>query len=199
MLASRFAIKAFSPASLCRRAEGNSPISVFMSTGESLNESSIGIRPFNVLGIQQVAIGCLNRGPLDTLWKGIFGLEPTATKRIESENVEEDIIKLGVAPYEVEVDLMNPIDPNKSPKVHVPPLNHIGIWIDNLEAAVKWMEERGVRFTPGGIRKGAAGHNVAFIHPKGTETHPVGGAGVLIELVQAPTGVIEAFTTKLKR
>jgi lactoylglutathione lyase len=36
-----------------------------------------------------------------------------------------------------------------------------------------------VQFTPGGIRKGAAGHDVCFIHPKSAE-------GVLIELVQAP-------------
>ncbi len=47
-----------------------------------------------------------------------------------------------------------------------PPLNHIGLWVDDLEAAVKHLTASGVRFTPGGIRKGAAGHNVVFIHPK---------------------------------
>jgi lactoylglutathione lyase len=90
---------------------------------------STGARPFRVLGIQQVAIGCVDKGPLEALWKGIFGLEASATKKIESENVEEDIVKLGVRPYEVEIDLMTPIDPDKSPKVHVPPLNHIvSLW-----------------------------------------------------------------------
>ncbi len=54
----------------------------------------------------------------------------------------------------------------QSPKVDSPPLNHIGLWVDNLEAAVKHLTAAGVRFTPGGIRKGAAGHNVVFIHPK---------------------------------
>ena len=44
-----------------------------------------------------------------------------------------------------------PIDPDKSPKVHVPPLNHIGLWVDDLPAAVEWMEGQGVRFTPGGV------------------------------------------------
>ena len=33
--------------------------------------------------------------------------------------------------------------------------------VDDLAAAVTWLEARGVRFTPGGIRKGAAGHDVA--------------------------------------
>lgn len=51
----------------------------------------------------------------------------------------------------------------------------------------------GVRFTPGGIRKGASGHNVTFIHPKGNADSPIGGAGVLIELVQAPPDVISAL------
>jgi lactoylglutathione lyase len=150
-------------------------------------------RPFKVLGIQQIAIGCVDKGPLEELWKGVFGLEVSATKRIETENVEEDIVKLGKSPFEVEIDLMRPIDAEKSPKVHVPPLNHLGLWIDDLETAVKWMETQGVRFTPGGIRKGAAGHNVTFIHPKGNDKAPIGGAGVLIELVQAPPEVIEAF------
>lgn len=157
-------------------------------------------RPFRVLGLQQVAIGCSERGPLDALWKDIFGLQAHATKRIESENVEEDIVKLGPSPYEVEIDLMCPIDAEKSPKVHVPPLNHIGLWIDDLPAAVEWMTVQGVRFTPGGIREGAAGYDVTFIHPKGNADKgvPIGGGGVLLELVQAPPEVIEAFTKNAK-
>ena len=55
------------------------------------------------------------------------------------------------------------------------------------------MEGQGVRFTPGGIRQGAAGHDVAFVHPKGSSDRPVSGNGVLIELVQAPDHVISAF------
>jgi hypothetical protein len=51
----------------------------------------------------------------------------------------------------------------------------------------------GVRFTPGGIRKGASGHNVVFIHPKGNEKFPISGCGALIELVQAPPDVIAAM------
>ena len=183
--------------SVSTRIASRSPRKSFVSiTSPRLDKDNVISRPFQILGIQQVAIGCVEKEPLNTLWKGIFGLEPSATKTIDSENVEEDIIKLGVRPYEVEIDLMTPIDPNKSPKVHIPPLNHIGLWVDHLEAAVDWMQESGVRFTPGGVRKGAAGHNVVFIHPKGNEEAPIGGAGVLIELVQAPEEVIKKFTSK---
>jgi lactoylglutathione lyase len=167
------------------------------TTSSSSNESiTSNTRPFKVLGIQQVAIGNADKASLDALWKGVFGMKVHATKTIDSENVIEDIVKLGVYPYEVEIDLMTPIDADKSPKVHIPPLNHIGLWIDDLETAVQWMETKGVRFTPGGIRKGAAGHNVSFIHPKGSDTAPIGGAGVLVELVQAPPEVVEAFKVK---
>jgi hypothetical protein len=80
--------------------------------------------------------------------------------------------------WAVEVDLMAPIDENKSPKPHIPcrafpshlmyhslfrysfdrsmngiALNHFGLWVDDIEAAVKQLTARGMRFAPGGIRK----------------------------------------------
>jgi lactoylglutathione lyase len=93
----------------------------------------------------------------------------------------------------VEVDLMQPLDPEKKPAVHTTPLNHVGLWVDDLPKAVEWMSAHGVRFAPGGIRQGAAGHDICFIHPKGNDEFPVGGEGVLIELVQAPADVVAAL------
>ncbi len=150
-------------------------------------------RPFNVLGIQQIAVGGLDKNRLRTLWVDTLGLNLSGNFRSESENVDEDIAVAGAGPLKVEVDLMQPIDPDKKPKVQEPPLNHVGLWIDELPAAVAWLQARGVRFTPGGIRKGASGFDVCFIHPKGNDASPIGGEGVLIELVQAPPEVREAF------
>ncbi len=150
-------------------------------------------RPFSVLGVQQIAVGSRDKAGLRRLWVDTLGLDVTGTFRSESENVDEDIAVAGKGPLRVEVDLMQPIDPEKRPKVHEPALNHIGLWIDDLRAAVAWLQGQGVRFTPGGIRKGAAGFDVCFIHPKGNEAAPIGGEGVLIELVQAPPEVVEAF------
>jgi lactoylglutathione lyase len=53
---------------------------------------------------------------------------------------------------------------------------------------------QGVRFAPGGIRKGAAGYDITFLHPKGNTDAPISGEGVLVELVQAPPEVIKAFS-----
>lgn len=152
----------------------------------------MGDRPFKVLGLQQIAVGGPSKAALRRLWVDVLGLTPTGTFRSETENVDEDITAAGAGAFKVEVDLMQPIDPDKRPKVHEPPLNHIGLWIDDLPAAVAWLTQQGVRFAPGGIRKGAAGFDVCFIHPKGNEQAPIGGEGVLIELVQAPPEVIAA-------
>ena len=149
-------------------------------------------RPFAVLGIQQVAIGGRSKAALRTLWVEMLGLEVTGTFRSVRENVDEDICTLGSGPTQVEVDLMEPIDPEGKPAVHATPLNHVGLWIDDLRAAVAWLEANGVRMAPGGIRAGAAGHDISFIHPKSNDAFPVAGSGVLIELVQAPADVIAA-------
>jgi len=150
-------------------------------------------RPFKVLGIQQIAVGASDKTALVRLWVDTLGLTPAGNFRSEQENVDEDIVTMGAGAFAVEVDLMQPIDPEKKPRVDSPPLNHVGLWVDDIDAAVEWLSAQGIRFTPGGIRPGAAGHRVCFIHPKGNEEAPIGGEGVLIELVEAPAEVRDAF------
>ena len=151
-------------------------------------------RPFKVLGLQQIAIGATDKSTLRHLWVDLFGLNVSGHFQSERENVDEDICTLGQGPFKVEVDLMQPLDIQKKPAVHTTPLNHIGLWIDDLPAAVNWLTSQGLRFAPGGIRKGAAGFDICFVHPKGNEEFPLSGEGVLIELVQAPSEVIKAFS-----
>src|SRR5450631_165447 len=150
-------------------------------------------RPFQVLGLQQVAIGGTSKARLRTLWVDLFGLHPEGTFRSVSENVDEDICVLGRGAHRVEIDLMEPIDPAGKPAVHATPLNHVGLWIDDLPKAVEWLTAQGVRFAPGGIRKGAAGFDICFLHPKANDEFPIAGEGVLVEMVQAPPEVVSAF------
>ncbi|MEI7013132.1 VOC family protein [Leptospira licerasiae] len=151
------------------------------------------MRPFKILGVQQIAVGGDSKDKLKKFWVDTLGLQNIGSFRSEKENVDEDILQMGKGPYAVEVDIMEPVDPTKSPRVNDPKLNHIGLWVDDIHKAVEWLSAQGVRFTPGGIRKGAGGHEVTFIHPKGNEEFPLCGEGVLIELVQAPKDVIDAL------
>ena len=151
-------------------------------------------KPFKILGIQQIAIGGESKDRLKKLWVDLLGLEYKSTFVSERENVDEDICAIGQGIHEVEIDLMQPVDIDKKPAVHQTPLNHIGLWVDDLPKAVGWLSANGLRFAPGGIRKGAAGHDITFVHPKGNEEFPFGGEGVLIELVQAPPEIIQGLS-----
>ncbi|MDG2501007.1 MAG: VOC family protein [Porticoccaceae bacterium] len=150
-------------------------------------------RPFSILGIQQIAVGGADKQKLRSFWVDLLGLSFRDTFISESENVDEDICEMGAGDFVVEVDLMQPLDSDKKPRVDIPALNHVGLWVDDLAAAVSWLGEQGLRFTPGGIRKGAAGYDVCFVHPKGSEEFPLSSQGVLVELVQAPDNVINAY------
>lgn len=155
------------------------------------------MRPFTVLGVQQIALGSRDRSALRQLWVDCLGLTAVSTFSSASENVDEEILRLGLGLGEVEVDLMQPLDPQRRPTLHEPPLHHVGLWIDDLRAAVMWLVNRGVRFTPGGIRRGASGHEICFIHPKPSVYFPLSGQGALIELVQAPPTLIAAHRAAL--
>jgi lactoylglutathione lyase len=151
-------------------------------------------RPFRVLGVQQIAVGGRELSALRRLWCDLLGVARHDSYQSAAENVIEDILRVGPADAAVEIDLMQPLDPTRSPRVHEPALNHIGLWIDDLPAAYAWLESQGVRFAPGGVRKGAAGHDVCFIHPKPSPEKPESGQGVLLELVQAPPEVVARLT-----
>ena len=79
---------------------------------------------------------------------------------------------------------MQPKDPEKKPAVHATPPNHGPVDRRLPAGGVAQRQRRALAL--GGIRRGAAGHDICFVHPKGSEERQTGGEGVLIELVQAP-------------
>jgi methylmalonyl-CoA/ethylmalonyl-CoA epimerase len=56
-------------------------------------------------------------------------------------------------------------------------IQHIALRVDNLEAALADLKEKGVRLIDEKPRKGAGGAKIAFVHPKASH-------GVLLELCQ---------------
>lgn len=152
-------------------------------------------RPFRILGVHHIAIGHADLAKMRHLWGEVLGLPLGDTFTLAGENVVGSIARLEAGPYTVEVDLLQPLDAAAKPAPHLPPLNHVAFWVDHLSEAVAWLTAQGVRFAPGGIRAGANGRLMAFIHPKGNAEFPLGGEGVMIELVQAPAAIIEAYAT----
>ena len=87
---------------------------------------------------------------------------------------------------------MQPLDPARKPAVHEPPLNHVGLWVDDLAAAVDVAGGAGRALRAGRHPQGRGGPRHHLHPPKGNDASPIGGEGVLIELVQAPAEVIAA-------
>ena len=46
-------------------------------------------RPFKILGVQQIAVGGLDKKPLRHFWIDVLGLSDEGSYRSESENVDE--------------------------------------------------------------------------------------------------------------
>ena len=75
-------------------------------------------RPFKILGVQQIAIGHPRRPRCAGCGSTCSACQSVGTYRSERENVDEDILSIAG----VEIDLMEPVDAAKSPKVHEPRL-----------------------------------------------------------------------------
>jgi lactoylglutathione lyase len=152
-------------------------------------------RPFRVLGLHHIAVGHADLARLQNLWGDMLGLTLGAPFALASENAKGSIVKLGRGAQAIEVDLLQPLDAEAKPAPHLPPLNHVALWVDDLPQAVEWLSAQGMRFAPGGIRRGANGREMAFIHPRANDEFPLSGEGVMIELVQASPEVIAAYAT----
>jgi lactoylglutathione lyase len=129
-------------------------------------------RPFKVLGVQQIAIGGPSKDRLRTLWVDMFGLEVTGNFVSERENVDEDITAMGKGPFKVEVDLMQPLDPEKKPAVHTTPLNHVGLWIDDLPKAVEWLGAMACALRRGASARAPPASTSPFSTPRATKNSP---------------------------
>ena len=125
-------------------------------------------RPFKVLGIQQIAIGGPSKEKLRTLWVDMFGLEVTSTFVSERENVDGDICAMGSGPFKVEVDLMQPLDPEKKPAVHATRSTTSACGSTTCPRP-----SNGCRPTACASHRrhpqGAAGFDITFLHPKANE------------------------------
>jgi lactoylglutathione lyase len=131
-------------------------------------------RPFKVLGIQQIAIGGPSKTRLQKLWVDMFGLEVTGTFRSERENVDEDICAIGTGPFKVEVDLMQPLDPEKKPAVHTTPLTTLVCGSTICRWPCSGSRPRACVLRRGASAQGRRALTSLFCTPKQTTSFPLG-------------------------
>jgi methylmalonyl-CoA epimerase len=133
---------------------------------------------FNVLRVDHIGIAVKNLDEAKKLYTDALGLKVHG----EDEVVEEQKVKVCFIPTgDSEIELLESTAPDGPIAKHIEKngegIQHVALYVDNLEAALAELKEKGVRLIDETPRYGAGGKKIAFIHPKST-------GGVLLELCQ---------------
>ena len=127
--------------------------------------------------IDHVAIAVNDLEAAIDYYKRAFGATVDHRERVESDGVEEALLKVA----ESYIQLLTPTRPDspvaKSLEKRGEGLHHIGYRVDDCAKALEAMIAAGAQPIDKAPRPGSRGTTVAFIHPKGS-------FGTLIELVQ---------------
>ena len=127
--------------------------------------------------IDHVAIAVNDLEAAIDYYKRAFGATVDHRERVESDGVEEALLKVA----ESYIQLLTPTRPDspvaKSLEKRGEGLHHIGYRVDDCAKALEVMVAAGATPLDKAPRPGSRGTTVAFIHPKGS-------FGTLIELVQ---------------
>ena len=127
--------------------------------------------------IEHIGIAVKNLKDSNSIFEDILGSSSYKTERVETEGVATSFFQVG--PNKIELlEAKNKDSPiakfieKKGEGIH-----HIAFAVDNIEAEIKRLQEKGYRLINEVPKKGADNKRIAFLHPKSSN-------GVLIELCQ---------------
>ena len=133
--------------------------------------------PFKILAIEHVGIAVNSLDDLSNLFLNKLGLENTITEEVRDQKVITNIFNTGSG----KLELLKATEPNSPISKFIDKkgegIHHIALLIDNLSAAIKYLDNEGIKLIDAEPRIGAEGYSIAFIHPKST-------GGILIELCE---------------
>ncbi len=131
----------------------------------------------DVTRIDQIAIAVEDLDEAVGFYERAFGLTVSSRERIDSDGVEEAMLTVGG----VSIQLLAPTREDSPIARYLarngPGLHHLGFGVSSVAAALDHLRAEDVRLIDETPRTGGGGHQIAFVHPKGT-------GGVLVELVE---------------
>jgi methylmalonyl-CoA/ethylmalonyl-CoA epimerase len=108
-------------------------------------------------------------------YRDLLGLEFGGEEEVASEGVRVAFLQAG----EPRIELLEPLDEGSAVARHIQKrgegIHHVCFEVEDLDGAVRDLREGGARLVDPGIRRGAEGSRVAFVHPRSS-------GGVLVEL-----------------
>ncbi len=130
-----------------------------------------------VLKIDHIGIAVNSIETGKRFWKDILGLDFEGSETVEEQKVTTAFFPVG----DSEVELLESIDPDGPIARYLEKkgegIQHVAFRVDNVEASLKELKEKGIKLIDEKPRKGAGGAKIAFLHPKSTN-------GVLVELCE---------------
>ncbi len=110
-------------------------------------------------------------------WTDALGLEFEGSETVEEQKVTTAFFPVG----ESEVELLESTAPDgpiaKFLEKKGQGIHHVAFRVENIEAALSELKEKGIRLIDEKPRMGAGGAKIAFLHPKATN-------GILVELCE---------------
>ncbi len=139
---------------------------------------TIGILQDLVVGIDHVGICVADIGKTGTLWQSLFGIPLTGQEDVAAQNTSVAFLRTGGS---AAVEFVSPMESNPGLEKFLDKrgqgMHHLAIGVSDLTEALRRLKAAEIRLIDEKPRLGAAGHLVAFLHPKAME-------GTLVELIQ---------------
>ena len=135
---------------------------------------------FKVLGVDHIGIAVSDLKEVGSFWSDMLGLPANGEETVAEQKVTTGFFP---TPNGSEIELLAATDETSPIAKFIEKnggrggIQHIALRVDNLEAALADLKEKGVRLIDETPRIGAGGAKIAFVHPKASH-------GVLLELCQ---------------
>lgn len=129
------------------------------------------------LKVDHIGIAVKNLDETLKFYTDILGLELGGTEVVEEQKVRVAFLPIG----DTEVELLESTSDDgpiaKFIEKNGEGVQHIAFKVDNIEEAIAYMQEKGMKMIDEQPRYGAGGAKIAFVHPKSSNR-------VLVELSQ---------------
>jgi methylmalonyl-CoA/ethylmalonyl-CoA epimerase len=122
-----------------------------------------------------IAVKSIDQGK--SFWTDALGLELKGSETVAEQKVTTAFFPVG----ESEVELLESTAPDGPIANYIEKkgegIQHVAFRVENIEAALSELKDKGIRLIDERPRIGAGGAKIAFLHPKSTN-------GVLVELCE---------------
>src|SRR5512138_1604201 len=130
-----------------------------------------------VLRVDHIGIAVNSIEEVKKLYTDILGLDHLGTETVAEQKVTTAFFPVG----ESEVELLESTAPDGPVAKYLEKrgegIHHVAFRVEDLDAALEELKDRGVRLIDEKPRVGAGGTRIAFLHPQATH-------GILVELCE---------------